>query len=429
MIKIKQLGNNLIIIDGESKPYTITVPKSYNTDKIFALAFKVGSGIKIARVLFDKEIAQFLKPEIKDNSILEKRIEKKKIEKQIKEVKKFDVTKLPITLNASWQRVLQEVENKEGIQNFLTWLSLNDIKHVRDNFLSMFSAKHAYITKNGYLASIRAVHRDEVVDRLQDFINSSYTRIKGWKKSPKNYSIWEDSSLIEETTVSNDLYVCTKQDPNTEEKKYDFIGNLDVLKDAYKGEEKITTYVSNYSREYLKRKDNWTIGSVAKIHDKNTSGEVCGMNMLHILSNPHDAVTNTHGNYGDVYLIVLVNPAHILGISEGWKYTTSEFYISCEIPKNEILSYFEKNFGDCDLDYLEHNMKEIEKDLSLKYVDKNRQYKKEEIAKLIQEKKALDKNGIVLNNNSNHLDEDTYAGILKNRIQLLNKEEVNNDFY
>ena len=396
-MKIKQMGNNLLVINGDKKE-TIVFPVGHNFDKIFSLAYKSLDGSKTAEILLLKELEKYRKPVVKNKEIVEARIEKKKIDKSIREVKNIDITKLPITLTEDWMKILDETENKEGLQNFLLWLALNDNENTRKNFLSHFNANYPYITKNGFIVSVRRVWKEKAGDTLGDFIKSSYVKVKGWKKGTKNFSI---------VTLPDGNHELRKVGTETDEDLV--IGNLDDLNTNYKGKEG-TTYNSDYSKKYLKRSDGWKLGTVAEIHDKATHTEICGINQLHIRTNPMEASTDS--SYGDTLIIVLVNPKDVINIVEKWKYTTSRFYIAAEISKSEIKEYFTKHWGDFDYDYLKIDMTEA--GVTKAVQAENAVVKKGKIKELEEKKKSL-----YLNNKADHLDPEVYQKILANRFSLI----------
>ncbi len=399
-LKARQFGQNLIIVSGKDTE-TIVFPKGYVFDKVFSLIYKNNEGSSTAGRLLEKEFSKYRKSVIKNGEVLKNRIDRKKLSKEIKKIRSIDVDKLPITLTKEWMEVLDSKKDTTNIENFLIWLSMNDNKKTRDSFLKEFNSKYPYITKNGFLVSIRSVWKEKEADRLYDFIQSEYVKIKGWRKGPKNYAV-----------VHGDGQYFTVLDDRQSEGEY--LGNLQDLYESYNAEDK-TTYVSNYSKQYLGRSDNWTIGSVAEIHDKATHAKICGMNQLHILSNPLDAVSGVNGNYGDTFLIVLTNPKDIINAEYGWKFTTSRFYIAAEISKDEISEYFTEHWGDFDYDYLNIDAEKI-KEAAIKEVSaSNKIVKKEKISSLTEQKKGL----VLLNNKVDHIDADVYQKIIQTRVSLI----------
>lgn len=398
------MGANLLIIE-DGKKETIVFPKGHNFDKIFALAYKAQDS-KTALVLLKKELALFRKVKEKEPEVVQARIERKKIDKQIKSViRKIDVSTLPITLTPEWETALKTADDPTSLENFLIWLSMNDNERTRKDFLKSFSSKYPYITQNGYIVSVRAVWKEKVAeDGLYDFIQSMYVKIKGQKKGVKNYVVVKNLEtntylLEKEGTISTNQQVC----------------NLQELYENYKSEEK-TVYVSNYSKNTLRRSDNWTIGSVAEIHDKATHTNVCGINQLHILSNPKDALSGKWGNYGDTFLLVLVNPKDVINISEGWKYTTSRFYIAAEISKSEIDAMFTKDWGTFEYDYLQHDVQALKEQAILNTKGDFESAKKETLERLKTQREAT-----ILKNRTDHIEPELYTEILDNRIQLIKK--------
>lgn len=395
------MGLNLLV-SKDGKTETIVFPKGHNFDKIFALAYKAQDS-QAALNLLEKELNLFRKVKQKDPELLTTRIERKKIEKKIKTVQSLDVTQLPINITDGWLEVLKTKEDPTNIENFLIWLSLNDNENTRKNFLKSFSSKYPYITKNGFIVSVRSVWKEKATtDGLYEFIQSSYVKIKGQKKGPKGFAVVKNEEGYKLEKISDVSPVGA-------------VGNLQDLFENYKAEGK-TVYVSDYSKNYLKRSDGWTIGSVAEIHEKATHKEICGINQLHILSNPKDVVTGKNQGYGDTKLLVLVNPKDVINISEGWKYTTSRFYIAAEITPDEIDSMFTEQWGQFDYDYMNYDMKSIKEAAIEAKKDDLKADRKSLIESLKDERK-----GLILKNKTNHIEPELYTQILENRIQLIDK--------
>lgn len=406
-LKIRQVGLNLLISEnGVSR--TVVIPSDYNTDKLFALAYKINERYSpLAEHMYKKEIAALTEKKVViDEDVQNARYEKKKLKKEIKKLSSLDINKLPINVPEEWREVLESKEDPTGIENMLLWLSMNDNERTRQRFLSNFSSKYPYITKNGYLVSIRAVWKEKEGESLYNFIQSSYVKIRGFKKAPKNYTIIQDA----EGGYS------LERDVKPEHIR---VGNLQNLYNDFEARDK-TVYISNYSKNTLNRSDNWTLGSVAEIHDKATHSQICGINQLHILSNPHDAISGVNGNYGDTFLIVLTNPKDIINAEYGWKFTTSRFYIAAEISREEISEYFQEHWGDFDYDYMEHDMSEIKQVVEVENAKVAKQKHKLRIDQLRGQLKKV-KSQKILNNTTEHLSPELYSEILSSRISLLNK--------
>lgn len=402
MIRLRQLGQNLLV-SGNGSVETIVFPKSYNFEKLFALAFKWNQDSnQTALSLFNRELNKYRKVKEKNPEIVNQRIERKKVQKEIKKIQSINIEELPIVLTSEWREVLASQEDTKHIENFLIWLSLNDKKEVRDNFLSQFSSKFPYITPNGLLVSVRECwkHISEKADPLYTFIKSSYHRIKGQKKGVKNYVVIQIDGQ----------YKLDKSDtlvPN--------FGNLAELYEKYPKPEEEVTYYSNYAKNNFDYREDWKLGEVVTVGEKATHTNWCDSGQLHIRMNPND---NLYGEYGDTCVIVLVNPKDITNVAYDWKYCTSRMQIIAEIDRSELSESFIKDFGKFDIDFIEYDMKSIKQEATEKTKSANKAVKKEKLLELKQSISYLKK---PLQNDASHLSSDLYNTILTNRVQLINK--------
>lgn len=397
--KIKRIGQNLIVVEDSKAPYTITLPKDYNFDKIFSLAYRANNQIKVAETLLLKELKKFEKPKAVDSKIIETRIEKKKLEKKIKSIQSFDYTKLDVYLPENWIQVLASKEDNQYLKNFLMLLSLNKSEWTRNNFLKQFSTKYPYITDLGFLVSVRQVYKVQKLDELYDFITSQYFKIKGWKKSTKNY-------FIGDTAFGYHLF-------KNEEDGSKIIGNLDTLYNTYEPTAK-SVYCSAYNKGKVNQ-ESWNLGEVITISDPAyDDNEICGHARYHIKTDPFSCVGNKE--YGDTNLVTIVNPSKILGIREDWKYTTSEVFLAAEITDEEIKESFKEDFGHFSADYAQINfdeVKELVKEKQNNNVISHKSAQKQKVSELKNQIKDL-----VITKN---ITSEDFGKILENRISLITK--------
>lgn len=401
MYKIKRLGQNLIIIKNQERPFTIVLPKDYNFDKIFSLAYRANEDIKVATTLLEKEINKYIKAPEKNKEVLDKRIEKRKIEKKIKEIQGFDYSSLPIGLNSDWLNVLNSQQDNQHIKNFLLLLSLNPNKFTRDNLLNRLSSKFPYITSMGYLVLTRQIWSVKQGDELYDFIQSSYTKIKGQKKGVKNYGVY----------FKDKKYIVSTTDPDIKEKGWDYEGNLSDLYNTYKPENK-TVYCSNYNKGGIKQ-ESWNIGDIVKIENPNFEDQICGTERLHVKTSPFSNIGNK--DYGDTTVIVLINPRDIISCVEDWKITCSKFKICSIVTDEEIKDTFTQDFQNWDYDYAIEDFEEIKRLSDVVKENSINEYKIEDKKKITELKKSLisSKPSII-----NTISGD-FGKILESRIQML----------
>lgn len=397
MIRLRQLGQNLLV-SGNGSMETIVFPKSYNFEKLFALAFKWNQdNNQTALSLFNKELNKFRKIKEKNPEVVEKRIERKKISKEIKKIQSFDYNSLPLLIPSSWKAVLDSQEDNQHIKNFLLLLSLNPNKYTRDNILNNLSSKYPFITSNGYLVLTRQVWKTEEGDVLHDFVQSSYTKIKGQKKGVKNYYIAESEgkfSLVKVGTVVEG----------------DFKGYLDTLYNTHTPQTK-TVYCSNYNKNKPEFRESWSIGDVVKIDTPDFDNEICGTNRLHVKTDPQSNINNQE--YGDTTVIVLVNPRDIISIRESWKLTCSQFKICAIVTDEEIQETFVSDFQHFDYDYIQEDFEEIKKLVNEKSKDVI-DTRKSEDKKLIKGLKAS-----ITNRKAREILAEDFNKILQQRVQTI----------
>lgn len=395
-IKAKQIGNNLIIISDEGKE-TIVFPSSYVFDKLFSLLYKINfDDSKAALNLFKKEVAKYRKEKFVNKEIVEKRLERKKVKKEIKKIVSFDYNSLPLLIPTEWKSVLESQEDNQHIKNFLLLLSLNPNQYTRDNLLNNLSSKYPFITSNGYLVLTRQVWKVEEGDALYDFVQSSYIKIKGQKKGVKNYYVAESEGKFSLVKVGNVV-------------EGDFKGYLDILYNNYVPTTK-TVYCSNFNKNKPKLRESWSIGDVVKIDVPDFDNEICGTNRLHVKTDPASNINNQ--KYGDTTVIVLVNPRDIISIRESWKLTCSQFKICAIVTDDEIKDTFVKDFEHFDYDYIQEDFEEVKKlvDEKSKNIIDDRKSSDKALVKELKESIKVTKNKI---------SSEDFNEILKNRVQLL----------
>lgn len=78
--------------------------------------------------------------------------------------------------------------------NFMYNLSSNPNEDVRNKIFSWVHSKGFKITENGYIYAVRWVVKKNDISELTQFVHSEYTKKKLQKKSPKNYSVWEETN-------------------------------------------------------------------------------------------------------------------------------------------------------------------------------------------------------------------------------------------
>lgn len=217
-----------------------------------------------------------------------------------------------------------------ALKNFWMWCSLNPNPESRENLFRFIQNNRLKINKYGMFASYRRVvsrgivneeaevHADQPKElpnphkQLSEFISKGFTKIKGQKKSPKNFFIGEYSG--EDDCNPEDQYKIFKVGGNSE--NYDEVGNLYELYQSLSSDTAVVTIkkelklipVQHYTDAHTHSMDI-RIGKEAFIDPKD-----CDWNNHNACSRGlHIASKDGHG-CGDTLLIVLVNPMKVVSV-------------------------------------------------------------------------------------------------------------------
>jgi len=204
-----------------------------------------------------------------------------------------------------------------SLVNFWKYLLLNPDRHVRTGLFQWIKTGKFAITEDGNIISYRNVDvkKSATNKKLQDFISESWTKLKKWKKSAKNYSI-----QINDRDSDSDPVVYTLVENSKVDTNYKIIGILSELYSDLDTEEDVTIYT-----------DQHTHTMEIKL------GEVVSMNRAECDNDPNASCSRglhqksaAHGwNFGSNALVCLVNPYHVVAIPS---YDTSKFRTCQYLP-------------------------------------------------------------------------------------------------
>ena len=192
--------------------------------------------------------------------------------------------------------------NEELIQtylNFWTLVSLNPDSRCRQNLFWFLNKYGMTISKSGLFVAYRNVHIKKegtnIKAELANFISSKYSQIKFVnKKSPKNYVVVEEKGVYGIVPINHQI-------------DGDVIGNLDELYKELSNVEVSTIYTDGYTKSF-----NIKLGEIVSIPREkcdSTQENTCSRG-LHVAGKDW-----LQANYfGDVGLMVLVNPADVVAV-------------------------------------------------------------------------------------------------------------------
>ena len=192
--------------------------------------------------------------------------------------------------------------NEELIQtylNFWTLVSLNPDSRCRQNLFWFLNKYGMTISKSGLFVAYRNVHIKKegtnIKAELANFISSKYSQIKFVnKKFPKNYTVIEENGVYSIVPINHQI-------------DGDVIGNLDELYKELSNLEVSTIYTDGYTKSF-----NIKLGEIVSIPREkcdSTQENTCSRG-LHVAGKDW-----LQANYfGDVGLMVLVNPADVVAV-------------------------------------------------------------------------------------------------------------------
>lgn len=208
-----------------------------------------------------------------------------------------------------------------SLVNFWKYLLLNPDKHVRTGLFKWIDTGKFALTEDGNIISYRNVDvkKRSSSKSLQDFISESWSKVKRWKKSPKNYVVVENTGNY---TLSSAKLWDDKVDGNS-------LGILSELYADLDTREDITVYTDNYSHSMEIRLGE--VVSKPRNECDNDPSASCSRGL-------HQK-TSKHGwNFGSNALVCLTNPYNVVAIPD---YDYSKFRC-CEylpVAKAEVKDY------------------------------------------------------------------------------------------
>ena len=185
----------------------------------------------------------------------------------------------------------------EALDNFWLKCSLNPNVYARENLFEFLSRWEFVITQKGYVVTYRNANlKQEGNKELHDFIATNYTKIKGQKKSPRNYWVNKNHETGELSYTQHEF--TSENDLGNLQDLYNNLSDLSetVYTDAHSGTTKIR------------------IGEVVSI-----PLEKCDLSQNECSAGLHTASSGwlKRNYYGSVGLVCLVNPMNIVSVPKG----------------------------------------------------------------------------------------------------------------
>lgn len=282
-------------------------------------------------------------------------------------------TPIPHIIVARFIEILQQIEDNKTEINLFTYKSTAELNE-EYNSLKMFTAKlltsprqesidqvltfcrhnNLCISKFGNIIAYRRVKEYSEVampknEELLRFVKESIEKVKKWKKSPKNYWVYEDTM---------GRFFCEPKyiDSFCKGNLYELYNNQSLFQD---------TPVQLYSSQHSYGKYTFAIGDIYKSEegDIDVDAGQCHSGGLHFASVNYD-----YSGYGSTPIVVLINPAKTITIplNETAKGRTTEMKIACLNPNDRGIHIDYELIAKADEEYNEYTMEELQNVISQK---------------------------------------------------------------
>lgn len=312
-------------------------------------------------------------------------------------------TPVPDDLMITIDEYLENGYPMESIKNFWKLLMANPDKRIRNDLFDFIKTHDFSITDKGYMVVYKTVdYKSKLGNDLASFVSNNYLKIKTkWKKSPRNYVVYEETSIDEQDSVKTTLssYKVTETKKfNTltlsSNKSFKLIGNLNTLQENI---HKISTTKKSIFTDKHSHSMRIVLGEPVRLERTKCDGDPkhdCSYG-LHVGATKY--VENFRGFGESPVLVCLVNPMHVVAVPQ---YDHSKMRV-CEyfpfahgtVNNDEKIEIIEKPYFEND--YINHEEKELKELLSLN---------KDDIRKTAK------------NTTSDDRDIDEYLNILESRV-------------
>jgi len=250
---------------------------------------------------------------------------------------------------------LEEDEEYQSLKAFTLKLLTSPRKESIAQVLSFCRHNDLRISKRGNIIAYRRVREYKDVSmpdntKLAQFVKESIEKIKKWKKSAKNYEVFNDNG-----------YILAQG-----EKRHDYNKHIGNLYELYNNQSVLKPeIVKLYSSKHDYGKYTFAIGDVYKANEDDIDVDAgqCNSGGLHFAS-----VNYNYSSYGEIPIVVLINPAKTITIplNELAKGRTTEMKIACINPNEQGVHIDESLIEEADEQYDEYTLEELQQVISQK---------------------------------------------------------------
>jgi hypothetical protein len=264
---------------------------------------------------------------------------------------------IPEFLATEFCKRRDDEEDTQSLINFWRLLALNPDPRCREDLYKFLVNNHMVVTPSGYFMAYRNAKVKESSSNRQlfEFVNAEWAKIKGWKKSPSNYSVLEIREGDGPRFIAKADGILNKWFGRGND-NYDSIGNLQEMYDKFQnGDMGKTVYTDAHSGT-----TTIVLGQPVTIPREECDADpdrTCSRG-LHLGSTSF----MSRGYFGQVGLVCLCNPMKVVAVpyTDGQKLRTSEYLPIGIAEYNEEGSIIPIESATFEYDYAEHTEEELE---------------------------------------------------------------------
>jgi hypothetical protein len=286
------------------------------------------------------------------------------------------------------QQVLEIYVEKElpfkPLLNFWRWCIQNPSETAREGFYKYVKDFGIVITDAGYVILYKAMNvssnpeykqKGKTDQKLSAYVSNQYMKIKGMKKSPKNYHVFEVQGFDEndDPSMRYEISKHSGDEPNLDDNEM-ISEDLGVLQELYediieqgKDLEESTEEINVYRPSHLgKHGMRAALGTPVNMPREDCDPDInvgCSYG-LHVGSHKY---VSSFGSGMDAILAVLVNPRDVVALPhhDHSKIRVCRYFPYAEIVRNDDGSWEELEHGHFEEDFIHYEMGEVKEQLEL----------------------------------------------------------------